>query len=65
MVYAIGGGDGLNHLKTAERYDCKTKQWSVIAPMKVRRSDASATVLNGKVAPELINNKVLCLSDRM
>jgi kelch-like protein 10 len=51
MVYAIGGDVRHHYLKTAERYDCKTKQWSVIAPMNVRRSDASATVLKGKVKP--------------
>jgi kelch-like protein 10 len=51
MVYAIGGFDGEEDLNTAERYDCKMNQWSLIAPMNVDRSRASATVLNGKVKP--------------
>jgi kelch-like protein 10 len=50
MVYAIGGGLFWK-LKTVERYDCKSNQWSLIAPMNVEKTYASATVLNGKVKP--------------
>jgi hypothetical protein len=49
MVYAIGGSDGHHDLTTAERYNCKTNQWSLLAPMNVRRASASAAELNGKV----------------
>lgn len=47
-VYAIGGSDGFSQHKSAERYDYKMNQWSMIAPMSIERSDASATALNGK-----------------
>ena len=47
MVYAIGGFDGHHRQKTAERYNYRTNQWSLIAPMTIQRSDASATTLNG------------------
>jgi len=47
LIYAMGGYDGYHRQKTAERYNYKTNQWSLIAPMNVQRSDASATTLNG------------------
>lgn len=49
LIYAMGGYDGYHRQKTAERYDYKTNQWSLIAPMNVQRSDASATTLNDKI----------------
>lgn len=48
LVYAMGGYDGHHRQNTAERYDHRTNQWSLIAPMMMQRSDASATTLNGK-----------------
>jgi N-acetylneuraminic acid mutarotase len=48
-VYVMGGYDFNSILKTAERYDSKTDRWSRIAPMRVRRVGASATVLNGNM----------------
>ncbi|KAK1805458.1 hypothetical protein P4O66_019204, partial [Electrophorus voltai] len=48
-IYAMGGFDGHVRLNTAERYDPVTNQWTRIAPMHERRSDASATTLHGKV----------------
>jgi kelch-like protein 10 len=51
-VYAIGGeNDCIYGLKTAERYDYKTNQWSVIASMNTQRTCASAAVLNGNINP--------------
>jgi hypothetical protein len=44
-----GCSDGSTPVKTAERYDSKTDRWSRIAPMKVKRSNASATALNGNM----------------
>jgi hypothetical protein len=49
MVYATGGYDGHRHERTAERYDYRRNQWSMIAPMNVQRSDANAATLNGKI----------------
>ncbi|XP_021923145.1 kelch-like protein 10 [Zootermopsis nevadensis] len=48
-VYAMGGKDYRWIKRTAERYDCKTNQWSLIAPMNRRRRGASAAVLNDKI----------------
>ncbi|XP_021934989.1 kelch-like protein 10 isoform X3 [Zootermopsis nevadensis] len=43
----MGGFYGGLRLSTAERYDCETDQWSLIAPMNKKRTFASAAVLNG------------------
>lgn len=48
QIYAMGGYDGHHRQNTAEKYDFKTNQWSLIAPMNMQRSDASACTLNGK-----------------
>ncbi|XP_021934032.1 kelch-like protein 10 [Zootermopsis nevadensis] len=45
----MGGRDYFRTHRTAERYDCKTNQWSWIAPMNEERYNASATVLNDKI----------------
>lgn len=44
----MGGYDGHHRQNTAEKYDYRTNQWTLIAPMNVQRSDASATTLNGR-----------------
>lgn len=49
IIYALGGYDGLNRLNSAERYDPKTNQWTMIPPMKTQRSDAHACALGGKI----------------
>ncbi|KDR11165.1 kelch-like protein 10 isoform X2 [Zootermopsis nevadensis] len=45
----MGGFYGGLRLSTAERYDCETDQWSLIAPMNKKRTFASAAVLNDKI----------------
>lgn len=60
FIYAMGGYDGNNRQNTAERYDPKTNQWTMIAPMSVQRSDASACTLNGKVYITGILGKKKC-----
>lgn len=47
QIYAMGGYDGHHRQNTAEKYDFKTNQWTLIAPMNMQRSDASACTLNG------------------
>ena len=47
-IYAMGGFDGHVRQNTAERYTPKNNQWSLIAPMNMQRSDASATSLAGR-----------------
>ena len=44
-LYAVGGFDGHIKHKTIEKYDPAQNQWSVIAEMKQRRSDAGCTVV--------------------
>ena len=58
-IYAMGGFEGpprnpsgvINspRLRSAERFNPSTNQWTLIANMRERRSDASATSLNGNV----------------
>lgn len=49
LVYAIGGFDGTNRLSTVERYNPKKNQWTIISPMIVPRSDASACTLKDRI----------------
>jgi hypothetical protein len=49
VLYVIGGWDDSPTHKTAERYDPKTDEWSLIADMNVERLNASATALNGNI----------------
>ncbi|CAM4693668.1 unnamed protein product [Leuciscus chuanchicus] len=49
LIYAIGGFDGHQWLKTVECYDPNTNQWTMMAPMNEKRSCASATSLQGRV----------------
>jgi hypothetical protein len=55
-VYAIGGNDGHRQLRTAERYNYTSNQWSLIASMNMQRSGASAAVIDGKAARKLMHN---------
>lgn len=49
LIYALGGYDGKNRLKSAERYDPATNQWTLITSMNYLRSDAHACTLYGKI----------------
>lgn len=48
-VYACGGYDGRWRLDVAERYDPTTNQWTMMPPMKSKRSDSGADAHNGKI----------------
>ena len=48
-LYAIGGFNGTERLKSAERYDPTTNQWSFINSMATIRSDACAVAFQGKI----------------
>lgn len=52
LIYAIGGFDGLERLNSAECYNPDTNQWTLTAQMNERRSDASASSLQGKVSSD-------------
>lgn len=43
----MGGFDGSSGLKTAEKYDPATQEWSAITSMSTRRSSVGVGVLNG------------------
>lgn len=45
-IYAMGGSDGHQRLRSAEKYDFERNQWTIIAPMNFQRSDACSSVLN-------------------
>ena len=44
-IYAIGGQDGTTPLRSVERYDPLTNEWSLQLPMNVGRDCASAAVV--------------------
>ncbi|XP_028292262.1 kelch-like protein 10 [Gouania willdenowi] len=48
-IYAMGGFNGVDRLKTAEVYQPETNQWTFISPMNSVRSDASCTTLRNKI----------------
>ena len=49
MVYISGGFTGQECLQTAEYYDPQTNQWTLIAPMRHRRSGVSIIAHDGFV----------------
>lgn len=52
-IYAMGGYDGHHRQNTAERFNHRTNQWSLVAPMNAQRSDASAAALDSKCGSNL------------
>lgn len=48
-IYAVGGFSGDIRLRSAERYNPETKQWTVLPPMAKIRSDAACVSFNGKL----------------
>lgn len=45
----MGGHDGHNRLKSLEVYVPEKNQWTLLANMSVKRSDADACTINGKI----------------
>ena len=48
-VWACGGFDGRSRLASAERYDVRRNQWTLLPPMACARSDAAAVFWAGRV----------------
>lgn len=48
-IYALGGNNGIMRLRSAEVYCPKTNQWTLIASMNRRRSDADACAFNDRI----------------
>jgi hypothetical protein len=44
IIYAMGGHNGLNRIKSCEKYDSNTNQWTKFEDMNVSKSDACAAV---------------------
>eukprot|EP00102_Acyrthosiphon_pisum_P027940 XP_016665150.1 PREDICTED: ring canal kelch homolog [Acyrthosiphon pisum] len=44
-IYAVGGSDNNSCLSSAEVFDCRTQEWSMISSMNTRRSSAGIGVL--------------------
>jgi kelch-like protein 10 len=49
-IYICGGFNGQECLNSAEYYDPQTSQWSVLAPMRNRRSGVGIVAHAGKVS---------------
>ena len=50
MLYAIGGFDGVSPLKSVERYDPVTNQWTSLPEMSSKRFGLGACACGGKLA---------------
>ena len=46
-MYAVGGHDGINYLKTVERYNPETNEWTCVASMGARRGGVGVAPLGG------------------
>lgn len=50
FLYAIGGHDGTNYLKSVEKYDCKADIWSSeVCEMKLERTSVGVVKLDGYI----------------
>lgn len=49
LVYAVGGFNGTQRIKTVDCYDPQTNRWSTVAPMDARRATLGADVLDRKI----------------
>ena len=46
-LYAVGGHDGIIYLKTVERYNPVTNEWTYVASMGARRGGVGVATLGG------------------
>lgn len=44
---ALGGHNGVSHLRSVERFDPLSSEWTMVAPMSRPRTGLSVAVLNG------------------
>lgn len=64
-IYALGGHDGQQRLKSGEWFDPKSNQWNPIADMTIARSDAGACshdnkifIAGGQISDQFIQSSV-------
>ncbi|KAK3738174.1 hypothetical protein QZH41_019677 [Actinostola sp. cb2023] len=48
-LYAVGGHDGVNYLKTVEKYDPERNEWTYAASMGARRGGVGVATLHGRL----------------
>lgn len=60
-IYAMGGHDGHSRLRSTEVYCPETNQWTLLANMAIRRSDADAAQIDGKIYIFGVFLKTLCV----
>lgn len=48
FIYAFGGKDGHKDLKLCEKYNVEDDEWTVITPMEIGKSEASACIVNSE-----------------
>jgi kelch-like protein 19 len=46
LLFAVGGYDGQQRLKSVERYDPENDEWSYVSPMNTTRSGAGKSLLS-------------------
>lgn len=48
-IYAVGGFDGQNQLRTVERYNPKENKWEFVSSLLKARSGVGVAVINNKL----------------
>ena len=49
VIYAIGGSCGRRTMKSVEKYDSETKQWTYVSSMNFERHKHAACVVDEKI----------------
>jgi hypothetical protein len=47
--FAVGGDNGVESLKSVERYDTEFNMWTLVAPLNEKRKGVGTASLNGKL----------------
>ena len=47
ILFLLGGHNGVSHLRSVERFDPVSSEWTMVAPMSHPRTGLSVAVLNG------------------
>ena len=49
FTFHLGGHDGVTYLRSIERYDPSTTEWSLVTMLESPRSGLGVCVMNGKI----------------
>ena len=58
-IYICGGFNGQECMNSAEYFDPKTNQWTMIAPMRHRRSGVAAIAYHSCIYVLLVNGQIV------